>query len=99
MTISSQKYAFTQSNIDTYAPASAGVYGLYDGAATIYYGEGSSIRARLKSHKNGYEGSCTQGAAQFNWEVTSRHEEREKELLKEHKQLHGKLPRCNERVG
>ena len=62
MPITGQKYAFTDKNVNN-APASHGVYVLYDGDVTIYIGrasgEGVTIRSRLKSHKAGNEGPCT----------------------------------------
>jgi len=76
-----------------------GVYGLYSGSETIYYGKGEGeegIRGRLKSHKAGYEGACTQTANYFNYEIYLLPSQREAELLEEHKRLWGKLPRCNE---
>ncbi len=108
MIISTPKRPVTEADIDTYAPRSAGVYGLYDRNETIYFGRGESIRDRLKSHKNGNEGPCTQTAEYFNCEPTyntaggvqtDSGAEREKQLLQEYEQARGQLPRCNERVG
>lgn len=97
MPISGIKYGFTSSNVQN-APDRQGVYGLYLGD-TIYYGRGTSIRDRLRSHHSGTEGRCTQSANLFNWEETSRPMSREKELLEEYERQHGRLPQCNERVG
>ena len=75
-----------------------GVYGLYDGSETIYYGKGTGaegIKGRLKAHKAGYEGSCTRNATYFNYETHSNPSARERELLQEHQRIWGKLPRCN----
>ena len=75
-----------------------GVYALYDGSVTIYYGKGEGlegIRGRLKSHKAGYEGSCTQRATYFDYETHHNPSNRERELLEEYKRLWGILPHCN----
>ncbi len=101
MLITSTKYAFTAANI-ALVPEQAGVYGLYDGGETIYYGRAQGgtvdIRSRLEDHQSGREGSCTQNATDFNWESISSPVSREKELLEEHERLHGRLPQCNDRV-
>jgi len=75
-----------------------GVYALYDSSETIYIGKGEGvdgIRGRLKSHKAGYEGSCTKLAGYFNYETHLYPSARERELLEEHRRLWDKLPRCN----
>lgn len=96
MPISTTVNSFTKQDVD-HAPASAGVYGLYANGATIYYGHSEvSIRTRLQRHQSGKEGPCTESAQGFNYELTSDAEEREEELLEEHKGLHdGELPKCN----
>lgn len=102
MGINGSTHKFTDDNINK-APDQSGVYELLGGNDTIYYGrstgEKTSIRARLEDHKSGSEGSCTKNASHFRWEVTSSAVAREKELLDEYNRNHGKLPRCNERVG
>ena len=98
MPISSAKYDFSASNIER-TPDRQGVYGLYQGGDTIYFGRGTSIRDRLRSHHRGTEGRCTQSASLFNWEETGRPISREKDLLEEYQRQHGRLPRCNDRVG
>lgn len=98
MPISSTKRVFTQTNVDN-APDSSGVYGLYDAkGATIYYGSSKvSIRTRLQSHVSGNEGACTKNAFYFNTELTTSAAAlpREGQLLREHEQQTGSLPRCN----
>lgn len=97
-----EKYAFTDRNIG-YAPASAGVYALFDNGAVIYIGraQGGSvtIRSRLRDHKGGREGSCTRFATHYWREATSSSVKREKELLEQYKKGRGRLPRCNDRIG
>ena len=100
MPITGERYAFTKENVDR-APAERGVYALYDGSTLIYYGRAAgdyvTVRSRLQSHHSGREGACTQGAATYRREVTTRPVAREKELLDEYKSANGgRLPRCNE---
>ena len=101
MSITSTEYEFIAANI-ALAPEQAGVYGLYDGNEPIYYGRAQggtvTIRSRLEDHNSGREGSCTQSATGFTWESIPFPVSREKELLEEYERLHGRLPRCNERV-
>jgi hypothetical protein len=97
MSISSNWHIFVDSEIEK-TPASSGVYGLYQGSTTIYYGkaEGTEgIIGRLKSHKTGNEGYCTKSAEYFNYELCGNPSTRERELLSEHRNLWGSLPRCN----
>ena len=101
MPISGNKYPFTQQNIDN-SPNNIGVYELHDGETNIYIGRASgtdTIRKRLQSHKRGDEGTCTQKATHYRREVCSNPVSRETELLEKYKRIHGKLPRCNERIG
>ena len=98
MGITTSSHPFIDSEIER-APTLDGVYGLYNYSETVYYGKGEGqdgIRARLKWHKSGQGGSCTQGATSFNYETCFNPSQREAELLNEYKKLHGKLPRCND---
>ena len=98
MSINTPWRPFIDSEIEK-APILDGVYGLYDGSETIYYGKGEGeegIKGRLKWHKAGHGGSCTQRATSFNHEACLKPSQREVELLTEHKRLYGKLPRCND---
>ncbi|HEY1720033.1 MAG TPA: hypothetical protein VGG27_02220 [Magnetospirillaceae bacterium] len=100
MPIGGEKYEFTQKNVDE-SPASGGVYCFYADNALIYYGSApggaSTIRARLKSHFMGVEGGCTEAATHYKREACNNPAEREKELLVEFRERHGRLPRCNAR--
>ncbi len=102
MGIGGDLYPFMQKNVNA-APADSGVYKLYDGNETIYIGRASgsgvTIRSRLQSHYRGDEGACTQGATHYRREVTDYPITREEELQKEHMAIHGRLPRCNNRLG
>jgi excinuclease UvrABC nuclease subunit len=96
------QYEFTSKNVD-HAPDKPGVYALYYGDEIIYYGwaqgDTVTIRSRLQSHKSGREGACTEKATHYRREVTDNAEEREKQLLLEYRQQHGRLPRCNAKIG
>lgn len=100
--ITGEKYSFTKENVGK-SPDVAGVYALYDGDVTIYFGRAQggavTIRSRLQDHYAGREGKCTQGASHYRREETTNAAAREVELLEEYKRTYGRLPRCNERVG
>lgn len=93
-----QKIPFTEDNVNR-SPDSPGVYFLFDGNELIYIGQSEeSIRDRLQSHLEGYDGPCTQNATHYMREVCSDPVAREEQLLREFKRQHGRLPRCNERI-
>ena len=98
MPISGEQYTFSDENVSK-APDSAGVYALYQGSVCTYVGRAqggsTTIRTRLKDHKSGREGRCTQVADKYMREVTSSPVTRERELLEEFKRNTGRLPRCN----
>ncbi len=102
MPIIGDKYGFTQDNVDK-SPDDHGVYELYEGDELIYIGraagDGVTIRSRLQDHFRGDDGRCTQQATTYRREVTNTPKAREVELLNEHLRRHGRLPRCNSRVG
>jgi hypothetical protein len=97
MPITTTKYQFTESSINTYASDHMGVYGLYDlMSMVIYYGEtNTSIKDRLQRHLSGAEGKCTQDATYFNFERHFNPVYREGQLLDQHRRLYGRLPKCN----
>src|SRR5712692_4390806 len=96
------QYELTSKNVD-HAPDKPGVYALYYGDEIIYYGwaqgDTVTIRSRLQSLKSGREGACTEKATHYRREVADNAEEREKQLLLEYRQQHGRLPRCNAKIG
>lgn len=99
MPITSTIYEFTEANIKAHATQGQGVYALYRPLQTvIYYGKSDGeVPARLLSHLNGHEGTCTKEATHFNTEFTFGPAAREQELLKEHRLNHGgRLPSCND---
>lgn len=99
MPIQGKRYTFSNENLNI-VPDQAGVYALYDGDALIYYGRAlggsTTLRTRLKSHKAGYDGRCTQNATAYMREPTANAADREVELLREYKSKYGVLPRCND---
>jgi len=99
MGMTGKKIPFTESNVNG-SPDKPGVYLLFDGDVLIYIGQSEeSIRDRLQSHLAGNDGPCTQGATHYMRETCSDPVAREEELLREFKRQHGRLPRCNERIG
>jgi hypothetical protein len=99
MPITGELYTFSDENLSN-APDVAGVYALYSGDGLIYIGRAqggsTTIRSRLKDHKAGRDGRCTQSADSYKRETCSNPALRERELLQEYKNTYGKLPRCNE---
>ncbi len=90
--------AFTEMNIKR-APASPGIYALYDGAGVIYYGRAAggsaTLRSRLMDHIAGRDSACTRGARSFTWEACLNPEARDDALLTAFEATHRTRPRCN----
>ena len=99
MPITGELYGFTKENVDK-APASHGVYALFENGVLTYIGRASgtgvTIRSRLQSHYSGNEGRCTQAATHYRREVCANPITREKELIDEYYAAHRRLPRCND---
>jgi hypothetical protein len=89
-----RRYRFTRIVISG-APAEAGVYALWDGEEVTYYGraEGgaTTIRSRLLDHYY----ADKRRATHYSWEVCKDPAVREAELLQQHEQKFGRLPRNN----
>lgn len=100
--MSNETLAFNVWNVNA-APEAHGVYVLYNSTGIIYIGRASglgvTIRSRLQAHIRGDEGYCTKQANAFWTEVNSDPVSREAWLLSNFRSQHGRLPRCNERVG
>lgn len=76
-------------------PEEEGVYELSDLArSTIYIGQSSNLNHRLKALLDS-DDPFWRHAANFRYELTSKAEERKRELLEEYHQLHERYPRCN----
>ncbi len=100
MPIRGTKHRFTNPHING-SPTDSGVYVLYEYTELIYIGKGDGkegIRTRLQYHKN-KNNPCTKNATSYCCERSRDPVEREKYLLEEYLEEHGKLPRCNGRIG
>jgi len=97
-----QTYPFVPNFVNV-APLEHGVYLLFAFGELIYigraFGLGVTIRSRLQSHLAGWEGPCTQAATDFSWLISFTPATDEAMLLAEYKRQHGRLPRCNDRIG
>ncbi len=82
------------------APASAGVYALYQNHELIYVGHAqgdlTTIRSCLQDHKAGRLGPGTKAADTYKRETCGDPLALERKLLEEFKRTYGKLPRCNQ---
>jgi hypothetical protein len=100
MPIASPRYAFTESMVAG-APRDAGVFALWAHAELIYYGralgDGVTIQSRLREHLESAD-RCTSRATHYGWEITGNARAREAELLREHHESYGCIPRCNARA-
>ena len=75
-----------------------GVYALYEGRKILYLGAakgGEGIKGKLISHKNNLEDECIARATHFRYEHRNEPDSRLLELLNEHKEAYGFLPKCN----
>ena len=52
MALNDYGHNYNRININQSAPTGAGIYGLYRGAAWIYFGEAGNIRDRLIQHRD-----------------------------------------------
>ena len=98
MPIRGKKQRFTDTNIGN-APNSDGIYGIYRGKELIYIGKGegkNGIKGRLQASKRDSRGK---EATSFQVEKSKNAARREEQLLEQHKKLHGKLPRYNDKIG
>lgn len=102
MPLTSDRYEASNDNLSK-APDQAGVYELYEAETIIYIGRAQgghvTIRSRLKDHKAGRDGNCTKGYTHYRRVITNDPASVEVRELESHKRQHGKLPRCNERIG
>ena len=95
-----EKFTFNELNIQD-APASAGIYVLYEAREAIYVGateaDDDTIQSCLRSHSQGERGACTKAANYFSYEVVARDDlkRHEKEMLDYFEFVHKRPPRCN----
>jgi hypothetical protein len=97
MPIGSPRYAFTLAMVEG-APPDPGVYALWQGEELIFYGRAlggeTTIQSCLRAHLEA-GAACASGATHYGWEITAHPRQREAELLREHQDSHGRVPRCN----
>ena len=95
-----QTYSFTRDNVNRFAHQSKGVYYLYKSGQCICIGQtGGPVQARLLDHFYGSDGPCTQGAEMFGTEFSSNPKAYEQLQLRAFREIHGRLPECNDRLG
>ena len=76
-------------------PKQEGVYELADSSrATIYIGQSKDLKSRLQTLLTTND-PFWRHAANFRYELTSRSEQRKRELLEEYSNKHGRHPPCN----
>ncbi len=92
------RYAFIDANLKR-APDEPGVYALYRDERLIYVGAAlggtDTIRFRLKNHQESREGSCTQEATHYRYQITSNGKLRARDILDQYFRETGRQPRCN----
>ncbi len=103
MPIDDAKYKKLTGDNVAKSPRRHGVYALYDRRHTLIYigkasGEGVTIRAMLEAHLAGRGGVRTAGATLYKRETSTKPRARERDLLQEHREEHGALPRFNTAV-
>ena len=100
MSIAKRWSSFNWAKLDD-VPDVYGVFELRDSTGNIIYiGEGR-IQDELQIYKRSND-SCKMQARKFRFEKTGskeRAEQRERGLLNKYKKKHGRLPRCNKRIG
>lgn len=92
------RYSFTRNAVDR-APASPGLYGLFEGPELIYIGctaeePGRTLRDCLIGHLDGLHGRCTASATRYCWEITISSASRSQELRGRFEAIHHRQPRC-----
>lgn len=100
MPIAKRWSRFTWNRLDE-VPNVLGVYELADDNDYIIYIGSGKLRDRLAHWKSSND-SCKLQARKFRFEELysdERCRQRERALLREYEREHGKLPRCNERIG
>jgi len=78
------------------APKKPGVYELGNREKTIVkIGEGKKLKERLSQQMP----SIPKDVKFIRWQEIKQHEKREKQMLEEFKEKHGRLPKYNEQIG
>jgi hypothetical protein len=99
MPISSEWWSYTVNLVEMERDA-PGVYELGNpGKNVIYIGSSQTVRSSLLKHLEEPAGSCLRRfATRYRIEYTDDVKKREDDMYNEHVKLHGKLPRCSERL-
>jgi hypothetical protein len=99
MPIDSEWWSFSVNLVEMEKDA-PGVYELGNpGKNVIFIGCSSQVRSSLLAHLDESIGSCIRRfATRYRIEYTADFKKREDDLYNEHVRLHGKLPRCSERI-
>jgi hypothetical protein len=99
MPISSEWWSYTINLVEMERDA-PGVYELGNpGKNVIFIGSSPQVRSSLLAHLQEPAGSCIRRfATRYRIEYIDDFKKREDDLYNEHLRLHGKLPRCSERM-
>jgi hypothetical protein len=99
MPIESEWWSFTVNQVEMERDA-PGVFELGNpGKNVVFIGSSRQVRTALLKHLEEPGSSCIRRfATRFRIEYTDKFRSREDELFNEHVRLHGKLPRCSERL-
>ena len=93
-----QWWSFTDTMIDTERDM-GGTYELGDSSkSVIYIGSSGQVKTRLRSHKRGADGACTAGASFYRVDYRDDYGAEEGRRLATFSAVHGRLPRCNDRL-
>ena len=92
------KKPFTEEYIRT-ASNNEGIYYLFECGVKIYIGSSEdSIRQRLREHKRGDKGPCTQNTHEFDERYSSFPKNEKRGELRNYYRINGRLPKCNDRI-
>ncbi len=98
MPVLGERHEFTRAILAD-APDTPGVYALWDDEGVVFLGSAFggtiTIRSCLAEHLAGTRGAALR-ATHCNWEISINPEARERRLLEEHRERHGRAPRGNE---
>ena len=101
MPISRDKYPFTQQNVDS-SPNNIGVYELYDGETNIYIAELQEL-ILLESDYSHISVAMRELVLRKRLIIAGKYVAIQylvkRNYSKNYERIHGKLPRCNERIG
>ena len=96
------KYGWSEKNVNLVREKPA-IYQLYDNGELIYIGSTGNLSDRFTKYWGSKfnDDSCKKSTSSYKREYVSTKEDAEKKestYLKEYKEKHGKLPRCNDKI-